>query len=189
MQREETPDCDVTPDCKVTPDRDVTPDRKVTPDCDVTAADRGGKQNDMEKRIKEEVILEEEHSSPKSKGKKVGKKSGDDSSSDEPVILKVKKATDVSIRKSLRIQKQKSEQRKKLQELEDKRGKRLAAKFIISQSSVTYQPPVGYYGPFGVQDKMVKGDSPKEDSNIIGIDDDDDACIVDDVSNRTKPLK
>ena len=105
------------------------------------------------------------------------------------VILKVKKATDVSIRKCLRIQKQKSEQRKKLQELEDKRGKRLAAKFIISQSSVTYQPPVGYYRPFGVQDKMVEADSPKEDSDIIEIDDDDDACIVDDVSNRTKPLK
>ena len=112
MQCEETPDRDVTPDRKVTPDHDITPDHKVTPDRDVTAADHDGKQNDMEKRIKEEVILEEEHSSPKSKGKKVGKKSGDDSSSDEPVILKVKKATDVSIRKSLRIQKQKSEQRR-----------------------------------------------------------------------------
>ena len=63
----------------------------------------------------------------------------------------------------------------------------MAAKFVFTKSSVTYRPPVGYYGKYGVAEKSVKGatDSP----DIIEIDEEEDDLIIDDVSNRPRPLK
>ena len=117
--------------------------------------------------------------------KKDGSK--DEDTSDEIVIIKSKKASNVSLRKSLHIQNRKQEE-KKLQQLEDQRGKCLAAKFVIMKASVTYRPPVSYYWSFGVHDKGVIGDS--DPPEIIELDNaDDDEVIVDDVSNRKKPLK
>ena len=104
----------------------------------------------------------------------------DEDTSDEIVILKHKKASDVSLRKSLRIQNRRREEKKKLQ-LQDQKGKKLAAKFVFTKSSVTYQPPVGYYRKFGVAEKSVEGatDSP----DIIEIDEEEDDLIIDDVLN------
>ena len=122
----------------------------------------------------------------------MGKKdeSKDEDTSDKIVIIKSKKAFDVSLRKSLRIQNKKQEEKKKLQQLEDQRGKCLAAKFVLTKESVTYQPPVGYYGSFGVHDKGVIGDSySPEIIELDNADDDDDEVIVNDVSNRKKPLR
>ena len=56
------------------------------------------------------------------------------------------------------------------------------------KASVTYRPPVSYYGSFGVCDKGVNRDS--DSPEIIELDNaEDDEAIVDDVSNRKKPLR
>ena len=59
---------------------------------------------------------------------------------------------------------------------------------MLTKASVTYRPPVSYYGSFGVHDKGVIGDS--NSPEIIELDNaDDDKVIVDVVSNRKKPLR
>ena len=65
------------------------------------------------------------------------------------------------------MQKRKDENRSKLKQLQDKRSKSLAAKFILGESSVTYRPPQGYYGNFGANESNVKG-------SVVVVDDDDD---------------
>ena len=46
-----------------------------------------------------------------------------------------------------------------LKKLADKRTKNLAGQFVFSKSSVTYRPPEGYYGKFGVTEHSMKGGS------------------------------
>ena len=65
------------------------------------------------------------------------------------------------------MQKIKNEQRSKLKNLQEKRTKSLAAKFILGESSVTYRPPIGYYGNFGAKETNVEG-------SAANVDDDDD---------------
>ena len=65
------------------------------------------------------------------------------------------------------MQKRKDENRSKLKQLQDKRSKSLAAKFILGESSVTYRPPQGYYGNFGANESNVQG-------SFVVVDDDDD---------------
>ena len=65
------------------------------------------------------------------------------------------------------MQKRRDENRSKLKQLQDKRSKSLAAKFILGESSVTYRPPLGYYGNFGANESNVKG-------SVVVVDDDDD---------------
>ena len=104
----------------------------------------------------------------------------DEDTSDKIVILKHKKASNESLRKSLRIQNRTGGE-KKLQQLQDQKGKKLAAKFVFTKSLVTYWPPVGYYGQFGVAEKYVKAAT--ESPDIIEIDEEEDDLIIDDVSN------
>ena len=83
------------------------------------------------------------------------------------------------------MQNKKQEARKQLQELQNKRKKKLAAEFISSESAVTYRAPVGYYGQFGVPEK-----ENTEGLEIMDDEDDDDQgdaaknddMIVDDIS-------
>ena len=110
--------------------------------------------------------------------------------SDEIMILNSKKALNVSLRKSIRVQNLKIEERKRLQQLEDQRGKKLAAKFVITKASVTYSPPTGYYGGFGVCEKRVEGQSDSPDIDLIEIDNDEqDDMIEDAISNKHRPPK
>ena len=139
-----------------------------------------GNEKDGEESVKvqKEIFLEEELKL----GAFLNKGNDEDEdTSDEIVILKHKKASNVSLRKSLRIQNRRREEKKKLQQLQDQKGKKLAAKFVFIKSSVTYWPPVGYYGKFGVAEKSVEGatDSP----DIIEIDEEEDDLIIDDVLN------
>ena len=60
-----------------------------------------------------------------------------------------------------------------LKKLADKRTKNLAGQFVFSKSSVTYRPPEGYYGKFGVTEHNVKGGSTSvqdEDNDINEVD-------------------
>ena len=140
---------------------------------------RGNEKDDEESVKVEKEIFSEEELKP---GDFLNKGNDEDEdTSDEIVILKHKKASDVSLRTLLRIQNRRREEKKKLQQLQDQKGKKLTAKFVFTKSLVTYQPPVGYYGKFGVAEKSVEGaaDSP----DIIEIDEEEDDLIIDDVSN------
>ena len=62
-----------------------------------------------------------------------------------------------------------------LKKLADKRTKNLAGQFVFSESSVTYRPPEGYYGKFGVTEHNVKGGSTSvhdEDDDIQEVESD-----------------
>ena len=84
-----------------------------------------------------------------------------DSDSDEIVFLESNKASQVSLRKSLRLQQKRNEMKRITSKLKEERSKKLAAKFIFGQSSVMYRPPSGYYGEFGVRDhRRIGGRSP-----------------------------
>ena len=109
----------------------------------------GGNEKDDEQsvKVKKEIFSEEELKPGNFLNKGNNR---DEDTSEEIVILKHKKASNVSLRKSLRIQNRRREEKKKLQQLQDQKGKKLAAKFVFTKSSVTYQPPVGYYWQFGV---------------------------------------
>ena len=85
--------------------------------------------------------------------------------------------------------KKRNEQRRELRKLDEQRSKKLATKFIFNVSSVTYRPPRGYYGNFGVGETRVYADV-----HVVNIDEDNDnnanqesdIMIVDDVSCRKK---
>ena len=91
-------------------------------------------------RIKKEILSEVEEEIKPGDFLNIGKQDGckDDDTSDKIVIIKSKKASDNRLRKSLRIQNRKQEEKKKLQQLEDQRGKCLADKFVVTKASVTY---------------------------------------------------
>ena len=69
-----------------------------------------------------------------------------------------------------------------LKKLADKRTKNLAGQFVFSKSSVTYRPPEGYYGKFGVTEHNVKGGSTSVH------DEDDDIQEVDSSSSTDKVI-
>ena len=108
------------------------------------------------------------------KTKRDVKKKDDDDSSDGIVIYK-SKASEVSLRKSARRQQLKDDQRAKLQQIHGQRNKSLAAKFILSESSVTYRPPSGFYGNFGSQERNVQGQAAKTDEEEVDDEVDDES--------------
>ena len=69
-----------------------------------------------------------------------------------------------------------------LKKLADKRTKNLAGQFAFSESSVTYRPPEGYYGKFGVTEHNMKGGSTSVH------DEDDDINEVDSSSSMDKVI-
>ena len=85
----------------------------------------------------------------------------DDNGSSEELIITKTKASEVSLRRSARRQKQKADQKAKLQMMHNQKYQGLAAKFILSESSVTYRPPVGFYGNFGSVERNVLPQSEK----------------------------
>ena len=85
----------------------------------------------------------------------------DDNGSSEELIITKTKASEVSLRRSARRQKQKADQKAKLQLMHNGKYRGLAAKFILSESSVTYRPPVGFYGNFGSVERNVLPQSEK----------------------------
>ena len=76
----------------------------------------------------------------------------ENSDSDEPLIIKTKKASECSGR-SIRRQKAKADLKARLLRL---KNQSLAATFILGESAVTYRPPSGYYGSFGVKESRVQ---------------------------------
>ena len=150
-------ECDVTKD-----DKDTSRHVEMKDHSNTSQGDEKNDDNPQDSvQIKKEILSEVEEEIKPGDFLNTGKKDGskDEDTSDEIVIIKSKKVSDVSLRKSLHIQNRKREEKKKLQQLEDQRGKCLAAKFVITKASVTYRPPVSYYGSFGVHDKGVIGDS------------------------------
>ena len=101
---------------------------------------------------------------------------------DEVIILKKNKITHVSLRRSARVQQRKNEMKGHLKKLADKRTKNLAGQFVFSESSVTFRPPEGYYGNFGVTEHNVKGGSTSVH------DEDDDMQEVDSSSSTDKVI-
>ena len=89
--------------------------------------------------------------------------------SDEPIILKRQTTTDISLRRSARVQQKKNKVKALVKEAKDKYTKKVASPFILAESSVTYWPPQGFYGSFGAKEKNVR-------PNPVHLDDDfDDA--------------
>ena len=151
--------------------------------------EKGEGNENIAGKIKQEVFSEEEVSQTGGKGQdergiseKHDVKKEDNSSDEIVLVCHRKRASNVSRRRSMRIQKRKSEEKKQLQELQNKRSKKLAAKFIFSESAVTYRPPVGYYGSFGVTEKdnpeVIEINDHDDDDND---DEDDNDMIVDDI--------
>ena len=85
--------------------------------------------------------------------------------SDEPIILKRQHTTDISLRRSARVQQKKNEVKALVKEAKDKYTKKVASPFILAESSVTHRPPEGFYGSFGVKETNVR-------PNPVHIDDD-----------------
>ena len=138
--------CDVT-DAKNVSKCDTTNDNNDVSRCDVTGDDNDASWSDETDddngedsvRIKKEIQSEVEEDIKPGNFLNIGKQdaSKDNDTSDEIVITKTKKASDVNLRKSLCIQNRKCEE-KKFQELENQKGKQLAAKFVLTKASVTY---------------------------------------------------
>ena len=112
-------------------------------------------------------------------------------SSDEIVILKMCKVTAVSVRKLIRIQNHRREERKKLQALEDMKGKKLAVKFIFGENSVAYRPPCGFCGEFGINETAATSCQPvfEIDNNDNDNDDGLSVKILDDKPEKPKNMK
>ena len=137
--------------------------------------------------IKEEVLSDDNRKAVQ--GDTIRKE--ESGSSDEIVILKMHKVTAVSVRKLIRMQNRRREERKKLQALEDMKGKKLAAKFIFSESSVTYRLPRGFYGKFGVNESAATSCPPVFEIDNDDNDNDDGLSvkIVDDKPEKPKNMK
>ena len=149
-------------------------------DCDVT----NGSEQDEKRRNKrkpdvknESVDLDVNTQRDEEDGKRRKKRKHDvtdnenesdvNQEDEEVIILKRNKTTHVSLRRSARVQQQKNKMKGHLKKLADQRTKNLAGQFVFSESSVTYRPPEGYYGNFGVTECNVTG-------GIISINDEDD---------------
>ena len=86
-------------------------------------------------------------------------------SSDEQIIVK-KKTVQASLRRSARVQKRKEKVQAICKKAKEHYSKRLAATFILSESSVTYHPPAGYYGSFGIKESNVQGKSEDDEDDV-----------------------
>ena len=71
------------------------------------------------------------------------------------------------------------------------KGKKLAAKFIFGKSSVTYRPPHGFYGEFGVNETAATSCPPVFEIDNDDNDNDDGLSvkIVDDKPEKLKNIK
>ena len=178
--KKEPPEHDATYD---EPRRDV---RQEDEEANIVVKKEPSDELEHDVNIKEEVFSD---GNGDESVKNTSQKKGDTSESSEEIIIIKSKISRVSLRKSTRIQKRKMQERKKFKELEDRRGKRLAAKFIYGESGVTYRPPRDFYGKFGVDESEEKCNPP-----LIVLDDDDkdynddhsSVKIIDDVSNQKK---
>ena len=63
--------------------------------------------------------------------------------SDEPIILKRQTTTDISLRRSARVQQKKKKVKALVKEAKEKYTKKVASPFILAESSITYWPPPG----------------------------------------------
>ena len=61
--------------------------------------------------------------------------------SDEPIILKRQHTTDISLRRSARVQQKKNEVKALVKEAKDKYTMKVASPFILAESSVMHRPP------------------------------------------------
>ena len=86
-------------------------------------------------------------------------------SSDEQIIVK-KKTVQASLRRSARVQQRREKVQAICKKAKKDYSKRLAATFILGESSVTYRPPAGYYGSFGVKDINVHGQSEDGEDDV-----------------------
>ena len=90
---------------------------------------------------------------------------GNGNSSDELIIVK-KKTVQASLRRSARVQHRWEKVQAICKKAKENYSKRLAATFILGESSVTYHPPAGYYGSFGVKEINVHGQSEDGEDDV-----------------------
>ena len=81
------------------------------------------------------------------------------------IILKQRKTSEVSLRRSARVQLQKNKQRKTLAQLKKQRSKEIAGGFVLDESDVTYRAPKGFYGDFGVPEINIQGKATMHEDN------------------------
>ena len=90
---------------------------------------------------------------------------GNGNSSDEQIFVK-KKTVPASLRRSARVQQRKEKVQAICRKAKQNYSKRLAATFILGESSVTYRPPSGYSGSFGVKENDVHGQSEDDEDDM-----------------------
>ena len=111
---------------------------------------------------------------------------GNGNSSDEMIITK-KKTVQASLRRSARVQKRRDKQRALCKKAKENYSKKLAATFILGEASVTYRPPSGFYGSFGVKEMNVHGQS--EDDEEDDVDEDTESSTGPEEVVLKKPKK
>ena len=102
--------------------------------------------------------------------------------SDEPIILRRLNTTDISIRRSARVQQKKNKVKALVKEAKDKYTKKVASPFILGESSITYRAPQGFYGSFGAKEKNVR-------PNPVHMDDDYDDADEGEMSSSCEMVK
>ena len=80
------------------------------------------------------------------------------------IILKRRKTSKVSLRRSARVQLQKNKE-KIWHNLRNKDQKQLLVDFVLEESDVTYRAPKGFYGDFGVAERNVQGKATMHEDN------------------------
>ena len=111
---------------------------------------------------------------------------GNGNSSDELIIVK-KNTVKASLRRSARVQKRREKVQAICKKAKENYSKKLAATFILGESSVMYRPPAGYYGSFGVKEINVHGQS--EDGEEEDVDEDTESSTGPEEVVLKKPKK
>ena len=167
-KRDVKPKSDVTDDEKGTPKKkkrdvkpksDVTEDEKGTPKnkkCDVkpksdVKEDEKGKLENKKRDVKN---TNDEKGTPKNKKRDVKPASDVNNDSDEDLVIKRSKTSVVSLRRSAHQQQNRNAIQNKLSQLKKQRSKELAGPFILDKSDVTFRPPHGFYGHFGMTETL-----------------------------------
>ena len=139
--------------CDEQPNKDVKSDNEETNKC------KKGEKGAVDSH-EPDVPAENEQEKIDAKKRKHDNSNADTAGdSDEPIILKRQHTTDISLRRSARVQQKKNQVKALVKEAKDKYTKKVASPFILAESSVTYcPPPEGFYGSFGAKEKNVRPD-------------------------------
>ena len=138
-------------------------DNNSTQECDVPMRDVTSDDNNSNSGAEPRRDVTSNDQPPEKRKRDVPQ--GNGNSSDELIIVK-KKTVQASLRRSVRVQQRREKVQAICKKAKKDYSKRLAATFILGESSVTYRPPAGYYGSFGVKEINVHGQSEDGEDDV-----------------------